>query len=85
MNLIEGNNGKERLNDTWVLDTTIEKLFWSKLNLDLSPTPRMYHTSNICPTGSSKGIETIILGMMIVFGGRSDTILNEIWVLVKHD
>lgn len=52
---IEGNNGAELMDDTWILNTTVDMLCWEKLKLDFKPNARMYNTSNICPTGPAKG------------------------------
>lgn len=46
--LIEGSNEIHLMDDIWILNTVNSNLSWQKLNLDIKPPSRIYHTANIC-------------------------------------
>lgn len=46
--LIEGSNEFELMDDIWILNTVNSNLCWQKLNLEIKPPSRIYHTANIC-------------------------------------
>ena len=75
-----GNLGNKISNDIYLINIEDGILEWKKLEVygDI-PCPRMYHASAVCRSGGASG-------MMIVYGGRSDTsnALNDSWGLRKH-
>lgn len=78
--LFGGSNGNETMNDTWCLNLTNNLFQWAKLEISgVIPTPRVYHSSDLCQFGGATG-------MIIVFGGRNSSgqTLNEVWGLRKH-
>jgi len=78
--LFGGSNGNETMNDTWCLLLTGNPLQWTKLEIGGSiPSPRVYHSADLCQFGGANG-------MIIIFGGRNGTgqTLNEVWGLRRH-
>lgn len=78
--LFGGSNGNETMNDTWCLNLTSSLLQWVRLEIaGLVPTPRVYHSADLCQFGGANG-------MIIIFGGRngSGQTLNEVWGLRRH-
>lgn len=78
--LFGGSTGTETLNDVWGLNINDKAYTWSKFNIaGPQPTPRVYHSADICQQGGA-------MGMLIVFGGRSfdGQTLNEVWGLRRH-
>ena len=78
--LFGGSNGNETMNDTWCLNLNTNLLQWIKLEISgLIPTPRVYHSADLCQFGGANG-------MIIIFGGRNGTgqTLNEVWGLRRH-
>lgn len=75
-----GNVGSRITNDIYLINIDEGILEWKKLELiEDIPCPRMYHANSVCKTGGASG-------MMIVYGGRSDSnnALNDSWGLRKH-
>lgn len=75
-----GNIGNRITNDIWIINIDDGILEWKKLETENEvPVPRMYHSSCVCRYGGAAG-------MIIVYGGRSDTgnALNDTWGLRKH-
>lgn len=78
--LFGGSTGNETLNETWCLDIHKTQFSWVKLNCTGNiPTPRVYHSADLCQYGGAAG-------MIIIFGGRdsSGKTLNDIWGLRRH-
>lgn len=68
--------------DCWLLN--LEKKvpmswFEVKCPVDESPSPRVYHSAAVCPSGAAKG-------MIVVYGGRGGdgSALNDAWGLRRH-
>jgi protein phosphatase len=78
--VLGGNLGNKITNDIWLINIDDGILEWKKLEPtgDI-PSNRMYHASTVCKTGGAAG-------MLIVFGGRTDSniALNDTWGLRKH-
>ena len=75
-----GNIGNKITNDIWIINLDDGILEWKKLEpVGDSPCARMYHAASVCKYGGAAG-------MMIIYGGRSDTgtALNDTWGLRKH-
>lgn len=76
-----GNNGKEAVNDVWVLDVENTPFAWNQISLihPRVPAARVYHSADICREGPASG-------MMVVFGGRTVDArsLKDIWGLRQH-
>ena len=78
--LFGGSTGSETLNETWCLDMTQKTFTWAKLVCSgVVPSPRVYHSADLCQYGGAAG-------MTIIFGGRDGTgrTLNDIWGLRRH-
>ena len=64
--LFGGSTGNQTLNDTWCIDLTQEKMQWEFLQIKGSkPSPRVYHSADLCKYGAASG-------MIIIFGGRDN-------------
>ena len=77
-----GNDGKVALNDIWTMDAEKPPFSWSKLsviNPSKSPSPRVYHSAQMCTSGPASG-------MMVIFGGRNaeNRSLRDTWGLRQH-
>ena len=75
-----GNVGNKITNDIWLINIDDGILEWKKLEpTGEGPCNRTYHASSVCRYGGANG-------MLIIFGGRSDTnlALNDTWGLRKH-
>jgi len=78
--LFGGSNGSDTMNDTWCLNIANNLFQWTKLDISgLIPTPRVYHSADLCQFGGANG-------MIIIFGGRNAQAqtLNEVWGLRRH-
>lgn len=78
--LFGGSNGSETMNDTWCLNILNNLFQWVKLDITgPMPTPRVYHSADLCQFGGANG-------MIIIFGGRNSQsqTLNEVWGLRRH-
>lgn len=78
--LFGGSNGSETMNDTWCLNLLNNLFQWVKLDISgIVPTPRVYHSADLCQFGGANG-------MIIIFGGRNvlGQTLNEVWGLRRH-
>lgn len=78
--LFGGSNGSETMNDTWILNLQNNLFQWTKLDIvGPIPTPRVYHSADLCQFGGANG-------MIIIFGGRNikNQTLNEVWGLRRH-
>ena len=54
--LFGGSNGNETMNDTWCLNLTNNLFQWAKLEISgVIPTPRVYHSSDLCQFGGATG------------------------------
>lgn len=75
-----GSNGSETMNDTWCLNIANSLFQWVKLDIQgIIPSPRVYHSADLCQFGGANG-------MIIIFGGRNikNQTLNEVWGLRRH-
>lgn len=75
-----GNIGSKITNDICLINIDEGILEWKKLDTQGEvPCARMYHASAVCKNGGASG-------MMIVYGGRSESscALNDTWGLRKH-
>lgn len=78
--LFGGSNGSDTMNDTWCLNISNNLFQWNKLEISgPMPTPRVYHSADLCQFGGANG-------MIIIFGGRNmqAQTLNEVWGLRRH-
>jgi diadenosine tetraphosphatase ApaH/serine/threonine PP2A family protein phosphatase len=78
--LFGGSNGSDTMNDTWCLNIANNLFQWTKLDISgLIPSPRVYHSADLCQFGGANG-------MIIIFGGRNAQAqtLNEVWGLRRH-
>lgn len=79
--LFGGSTGSEVLNETWCINMLEDPFVWKRLSCPgPKPTPRVYHSADICQYGEANR-------MIIIFGGRdaSGKTLNEIWGLRRHN
>lgn len=79
--LFGGSTGSEVLNETWCINMLEDPFVWKRLVCPgPKPTPRVYHSADICNYGEANR-------MIIIFGGRDATgkTLNEIWGLRRHN
>ena len=79
--LFGGSTGSEVLNETWCINMLEDPFVWLRLVCPgPKPTPRVYHSADICKFGEANR-------MIIIFGGRDGTgkTLNEIWGLRRHN
>ena len=76
--LFGGNFNPSLSNEVWIVNIDEKVGEWKKILFqnNVSPSPRLYHTSQICNYGKYKG-------KMIIFGGRdsNENPLNDIWIL----
>ena len=76
--LFGGNFNPSLSNEVWIINIDKKEGEWKKILFqnNVSPSPRLYHTSQICNYGKYKG-------RMIIFGGRdsNENPLNDIWIL----
>ena len=76
--LFGGNFNPNLSNEVWIVDINEKIGEWKKIQFinDVGPSPRLYHTSQICKFGKYNGI-------LIIFGGRdsNENPLNDIWGL----
>lgn len=78
--LFGGSNGSETMNDTWILNLQNNLFQWVRLDIQgVVPSPRVYHSADLCQFGGANG-------MIIIFGGRNikNQTLNEVWGLRRH-
>eukprot|EP00397_Hematodinium_sp_SG-2012_P001957 GEMP01001962.1.p1 GENE.GEMP01001962.1~~GEMP01001962.1.p1 ORF type:complete len:795 (+),score=125.88 GEMP01001962.1:297-2681(+) len=79
--LFGGNTGSKTENDVWTLNAELSPFSWSQVNVNgpKPPSPRVYHSADVCETGPAGG-------MMVVFGGRTidSKSLKDAWGLRKH-
>ena len=79
--LFGGSTGSEVLNETWCINMLEDPFVWQRLVCPgPKPTPRVYHSADICNFGEANR-------MIIIFGGRdaAGKTLNEIWGLRRHN
>ena len=76
--LFGGNFNPSLSNDVWIVNINEKIGEWKKIIFqnDVGPSPRLYHTSQICNYGK-------YAGKLIIFGGRdsNENPLNDIWML----
>ena len=76
--LFGGNFNPSLSNDVWIVNINEKIGEWKKVVFenDISPSPRLYHTTQICPFGKYQG-------KLVIFGGRdsNENPLNDIWIL----
>ena len=76
--LFGGNFNPSLSNEVWIININEKIGEWKKVQFknDVGPSPRLYHTSQICRFGKNKGT-------LIIFGGRdsNENPLNDIWGL----
>ena len=76
--LFGGNFNPSLSNDVWIVNINEKIGEWKKIMFqnDVGPSPRLYHTSQICTYGK-------YAGKLIIFGGRdsNENPLNDIWIL----
>ena len=76
--LFGGNFNPSLSNDVWIVNINEKIGEWKKIVFqnDVGPSPRLYHTSQICPYGKYQG-------KLVIFGGRdsNENPLNDIWIL----
>ena len=76
--LFGGNFNPSLSNDVWIVNINEKIGEWKKIIFqnDVGPSPRLYHTTQICPYGK-------YMGKLIIFGGRdsNENPLNDIWIL----
>ena len=76
--LFGGNFNPSLSNDIWIINIDEKIGEWKKIFFqnDIGPSPRLYHTSEICNYGK-------YAGKLIIFGGRdsNENPLNDIWIL----
>ncbi len=78
--IVFGGNSTKITNEVWLANIDDERIEWKRVETTGdTPCPRIYHAAAICKVGSAAG-------MIITFGGRSDTCaaLNDVWGLIKH-
>ena len=76
--LFGGNFNPSLSNDVWIVNITEKIGEWKKIIFqnDFGPSPRLYHTSQICNFGNYQN-------KLIIFGGRdsNENPLNDVWIL----
>ena len=76
--LFGGNFNPSLSNDVWIVNINAKIGEWKKIVFqnNVGPSPRLYHTSQICNSGKH-------IGKLIIFGGRdsNENPLNDIWIL----
>ena len=76
--LFGGNFNPSLSNDVWIVNINEKIGEWKKIVFqnNVGPSPRLYHTSQICNSGKHNG-------KLIIFGGRdsNENPLNDIWIL----
>ena len=76
--LFGGNFNPSLSNDVWIVNINDKIGEWKKIVFqnNVGPSPRLYHTSQICNSGKHTG-------KLIIFGGRdsNENPLNDIWIL----
>ena len=76
--LFGGNFNPSLSNDVWIVNITEKIGEWKKIIFqnDFGPSPRLYHTSQLCNFGNYQN-------KLIIFGGRdsNENPLNDVWIL----
>ncbi|CAD2100999.1 protein phosphatase containing kelch-like domains, putative [Plasmodium vinckei lentum] len=77
-----GNDGQHTLNDVWFMHVEMPPFEWIQVvisNNSKIPSPRVYHSADMCKEGPATG-------MIVIFGGRNseNKSLNDTWGLRQH-